>query len=525
MIVCAHLHGDRTAKRDRDFMQPSAGLQVGSLIDRDSFNVSLYHEMWHGTLDPSDVPAVDIVFLSGLQKDFDRMRQLAYFFREKGALTIAGGSIPTLFPEFCTRFFDVVCAGGVDSVPDVMTDYQRGNLKRVYRSPQTRLTDYHVDYRLLTENKINGAVHLIEASRGCNFRCDFCVIPAENARHTRYGAGRVQRMIADAIAASPRFSLRRRLPCVMFIDNNFANHLPNLREVCAALKAERRVKAWGALVTQDMLRNREIVSMMADSKCKALFTGLESVDLEFLNIHDKTQNAKHVDSVIEDIAFAQSKGMVFIYGYLFDPRISTTQDMRKQLNTIVDSGVLPFPSFLSYVAPLVGTELFWKSSENGDLRPNLRLRDLDGRCVCYRDCRDSDEELTRFSNELFLRPETLINRKSLYWGFLRTLWRTGSLNPIICYVNYRNWFRVFHLVKKRSRLPKRTYINGTDELDVHYEFYPPDISPQDKERYFDPIKLTNEQGELADWLVRHRKSAGLPPPALPAELARPGVGA
>jgi len=61
--------------------------------------------------------------LSGLQPDFDRMRQLSYFFRRSGATVVAGGSICTSFPEFATRFFDVVCAGGVDSVRGVVADY------------------------------------------------------------------------------------------------------------------------------------------------------------------------------------------------------------------------------------------------------------------------------------------------------------------------------------------------------------------------------------------------------------------
>lgn len=53
MIVCVHLHGDRSPKIDRDFMQPSSGLHIASLIDTEQYNVSLYHKMWHGTLDVS----------------------------------------------------------------------------------------------------------------------------------------------------------------------------------------------------------------------------------------------------------------------------------------------------------------------------------------------------------------------------------------------------------------------------------------------------------------------------------------
>jgi hypothetical protein len=60
---------------------------------------------------------------------------------------VGGGSICTSFPEFATRFFDVVCAGGVDSVPDVVADYLSGSLKPIYRSPVADISAYRVDHR------------------------------------------------------------------------------------------------------------------------------------------------------------------------------------------------------------------------------------------------------------------------------------------------------------------------------------------------------------------------------------------
>ena len=126
LVVCAHLRPGRDKRRTRYFMQPISGLHVGSLIDPRHFDVRLHHEDWHGPLDPARCEGYDLVFLSGLQPDFDRMRQLSYFFRRSGATVVAGGSICTSFPEFATRFFDVVCAGGVDSVREVVADYLRG---------------------------------------------------------------------------------------------------------------------------------------------------------------------------------------------------------------------------------------------------------------------------------------------------------------------------------------------------------------------------------------------------------------
>jgi len=170
LVICTHLRPGRVKRRSKYVMQPISGLHVASLIDPQRFDVRLYHEDWHGPFNPFQTEKYDLVFLTGLQPDFDRMRQLAYFFRRAGAKVVAGGSICTVFPEFAAQFFDAVCAGGVDSVRQVVADFERNELKRIYRSPAMHISSYAVDYSLLARNGISPSVHLLESSRGCSFR-------------------------------------------------------------------------------------------------------------------------------------------------------------------------------------------------------------------------------------------------------------------------------------------------------------------------------------------------------------------
>ncbi len=504
LVICAHFHDDRNAKRDRDFLQPSAGLQVGSLVDRAKYDVTLYHEMYSGPFDTTDLPDADIVFLTGLQKDFDRQRQLAYFFKQRGALTVAGGSICTLFPEFATRFFDVACVGGVDSTVDILADYERGSLRAIYESPQTRLTDYEIDYTLLRESGVHTSMHLVEASRGCNFRCDFCVIPAEKARHTPYGTARVLRMIDRSIAASRRLSFKWLSPTVWFIDNNFGNNPAKMRELCAELKRHRRVRAWGALVTQDVLRNRALIAELARSKCTGLFTGLESLDPEFLKSHDKRQNVTYANTLFDDVAFAQRQGIALIYGYLFDPRMATTAEMARQIRNVLDAEQLPFPSFFSFVSPLLGTKLFWESAERGELRPNVRMRDLDGQAIAYNNCLSPDAELSAFGETVFHKLSRIVSRRALLRKSVKSILATGWRSPMFCIVTLVNNFRAVRLWGGAKSCVPRTFIAGTDGLDPQYGCCPGDVSAEDKRRYFDPVMVTDERGALADWLERYR---------------------
>jgi len=94
LVICTHLRPGRDKRRSRYFMQPIAGLHVGSLIDSRYFDVRLHHEDWNGPFDPANCAGYDLVFLSGLQPDFDRMRQLSYFFRRSGATVVAAATTP-----------------------------------------------------------------------------------------------------------------------------------------------------------------------------------------------------------------------------------------------------------------------------------------------------------------------------------------------------------------------------------------------------------------------------------------------
>jgi len=509
LALCAHLHEDRAAKQDHEWLQPMAGLHVASLIDRRRYAVSLYHEMWSGPFDTASIRFGEyaIVFLTGLQMDFDRMRQLAFFFRRAGTLVVGGGSVCTLFPEFAGRFFDVVCAGGVEAVADVMRDYEAGSTKPLYRSAQHKIRSYEIDFSVLNEARVAPPAHYLETSRGCNFSCDFCSLPAEGARHATYALSEVERTIDNAIRSSPRFSLRRLYSMVWFIDNNFSNNLPHLRAVCGLLKRDKRVRMWGALVTQDVLRNRELLKLMAESKCRGLFAGIESLDPEFIASHHKRQNVSGASSLLDDLAYADSLGIMVTYGYLFDPRMTEIAQMERELRAILNSDTLHHPFFLAFVAPLAGTKLFWEAVDQGELLPNLRLRDLDGRVVAYRNTKDTPEALGQFARNIFTNAEVYMRPGMRLRRFLQHLVRRGWRRPISNYLFLENRLRLTRLGRKHSKVA-RTYMGGTDILDPQYRDCPNDISPADRELYFNPIQVTDGQGALASWLVPYHPKSG-----------------
>jgi hypothetical protein len=512
LVVCAHLRPSRDKRRSTYYMQPITGLHIGSLIDRARFDVRLHHEDWHGPFDPAQCAGYDLVFLTGLQPDFDRMRQLSCHFRRAGAKVVAGGSICSSFPEFATRFFDAVCVGGVDSVPDVVADYLRGSLRPIYRSAATQIRRYEVDYGLFTRHGINPILHLMEASRGCSFKCSFCVMPSEVGGHAAYDPDVLAAGIDATLAASTPFTLRRLYPLVMLLDNNFSDDREHMLRVVSMLAAHPGVRGWAALVTQNVLADHELIARFARSKCMLLFAGVESLDQDMLRRYNKKQNLGRSRNVIDDIAFAESQGIALCYGLLFDPRHQTAAEMERQVHAIARDSRLPMPVYMSVIAPLAGTASFWEELESGQLAPNLRLRDLDGETIAHVDLADRAEAIAGFIERMFRRPWTVVSRTRILAKTLRRILRARTLNPMRWYIIGGANFHCF-IWSRATPANARTYMAGSDVLDPQYGERPPDLSDADRARYFDPIVLTDATGAPAEWLLPYlpaaRSSAGV----------------
>lgn len=500
LVICTHLRPSRDKRRSDYYMQPITGLHIGSLIDPDIFDVRLHHEDWHGPFERAECAGYDLVFLTGLQPDFDRMRQLSYFFRASGATVVAGGSICTCFPEFATQFFDVVCAGGVDCTPQVVDDFLRGSLRPIYRSATAKITSYAVDYGLFTRHGINPILHLMESSRGCSFKCSFCVMPNEVGGHATYDIDHFAAGLENTLATSAPWSFKRWYPLVMLLDNNFSDDPAHMLRVAKLLAEHPRVRGWAALVTQNVLQDRALVTHLAKSKCILLFAGVESLDREMLRRYNKKQNLSRRHNVIDDIAFAEAQGIAICYGYMFDHRHQTAAQMEQQIQELARNPLMPMPVYLSVIAPLAGTASFWDDLRLGHLAPNLRLRDLDGETIGHVHLGDRQEAIVDFIERMFRRPWTVVPRLRILGKTVRRIVNAHSWNPVRWYVIASANFHCFIWSHATPALP-RTYMAGSDTLDPQYFERPDDLSEADRVRYFDPVALTDADGHAAPWLL------------------------
>jgi hypothetical protein len=168
---------------------------------------------------------------------------------------------------------------------------------------------------------------------------------------------------------------------------------------------------------------------------------------------------------------------------------------------------MPMPVYLSVVAPLAGTASFWEDLRNGELAPNLQLRNMDGETICHSRLADRTDAIVEFIEPMFRAPWKLVPRWTIIKKTLRRIARSGSWNPWRWYVIASANFHCF-IWSSTTPSQKRTYVAGTDALDPQYFERPADLTEEDRQRYFEPIYLTDAQGGAAEWLrpyVRERQ--------------------
>ena len=112
---------------------------------------------------------------------------LAREFRRRRVAVVIGGPHATLLPDEVMQHADAVVVGEGELVwPQLLGDFERGELKHIYRS--CALPDLKTmpapRWDLIKGRTYGKGVTI--ATRGCPFACDYCTIPQMYRRRMRY---------------------------------------------------------------------------------------------------------------------------------------------------------------------------------------------------------------------------------------------------------------------------------------------------------------------------------------------------
>jgi hypothetical protein len=370
-IISVYSDYHRLGRHHRGMIQPQIGALIAALLPPEA-RCEIVNDTW---TDPDWSREYDLLFVSSLHSDFDRARQISHYWRRRGAKTVLGGPMATLYPQLCEPFFDAVVVGDPEpTVPRVYQDFLRNELKARYvaseSSPRPTPTPR---FDLIASQQV--VPQSMEITRGCPFACRFCTLTGVGTRFVTRDLETVRRDLrASAKVVSRSWSpLKRRVAA--FYDNNLGGSLPYLREFCSAI--EPFGLNWACCVTFNVICQDELVARMSRSGCRFVFVGLESFNDETLAAMGKRQNIVH--KIRQAIERCHRHGILVAAGLMLSPSHDSLDYIETIPQHLLDCGLI-MPTYISFETPFPGTPHFHDivRGDGAKLLPDALLQDFNG---------------------------------------------------------------------------------------------------------------------------------------------------
>jgi radical SAM superfamily enzyme YgiQ (UPF0313 family) len=246
-------------------MEPLAPATLAGLARRNSdIEIRFYDDRTESI--PYDEPT-DLVAMSVETYTAKRSYQIATEFRKRGVPVVMGGFHPTLVPDEVSEYAESIVIGEAEGIwQTVLDDFRNGNLRRVYKqADRPSLAGLRPDRSIFTGKRYL-KVGLVEAGRGCHFRCEFCAIQSyfKNTQ-TRRPVGE----IINEIRSMDK-------PLIFFVDDNITSNMDQAKEFFRAL-IPLKVR-WVSQASINAAHDEEFLALIKASGCQGLLIGFETLN-------------------------------------------------------------------------------------------------------------------------------------------------------------------------------------------------------------------------------------------------------
>jgi len=402
----------RYRRNDQHFV-PSLTLAHLAALTPDGCEVTLHHEQVRPVNVDQDVAdGVQLAALSFPTGFALHAYRLADEYRRHGIPVVMGGPHVTFLPEEASYHADAVVVGEAELLWEkVIEDFQRGHVQRIYRTDQVHnLAGLPMPRYDLIEPAF-AVPHVVQATRGCPYRCKFCATATLNPGFRTRPLDEVIRDIA-----TPRFSGWLQNKLVWFWDDNLT---ANRRYAKSLLQEMIPLnKWWLTQASLDLTDDGELLELMRDSGCVGVFLGIETLDADALKSVSKSHNqvARYRQAIrkLHDCGITVMAGLIIGFDTDTATSVNSLLDQVRELE--IDA------PFLSVLTPYYGTQLYDEMLKAGRILLDRDWTYYAGYSVSYRPAQIKVEELeaahTRLWRALYA-PDAALARWLRGWGTLR----------------------------------------------------------------------------------------------------------
>jgi radical SAM superfamily enzyme YgiQ (UPF0313 family) len=253
---------------------------------------------------------IDLVGIGAMTRMIAKAYRIADAIRATGVKVVMGGPHVTELADEALgrdggpRHADAVALGEADETwPQIVNDVERGELKEVYvpadengqeRKPSLKpypvipwdsidLTQFNLvpkaAFPLL--KKVGegwGTFRIIpvESGRGCPYGCEFCTVTGFFGDSIRFRSN--ESVVNELLLLKARARKEKGQMAVFFIDDNFAINVKRTKSLLRDIIAAGAQLNWVAQISANLLRDEELIDLIAASGGKWVFIGMESID-------------------------------------------------------------------------------------------------------------------------------------------------------------------------------------------------------------------------------------------------------